>query len=206
MIVSIQVKIKEARKAAGLTQAALAELIGVPKTTLASWEQGRGTPKPEAFLALVSVLDLGEHGLNFSAPADDWDGPDFQKCTIQVLGYVGAGGDISPIDDHAHGSGLEEVECPPDTAPGTVAVIVRGDSMYPLLNDGSLIFFSRREKNLTDHFHRLVIVHFADGRKAVKGLNPGTRRGVYTLTSTNKAPMVDQDVESVSPIDWIKPN
>lgn len=38
------ITIKEARKAAGLTQAAAAEMIGVPKRTLEDWETDRRHP------------------------------------------------------------------------------------------------------------------------------------------------------------------
>ena len=39
-------KIKEARKAAGLTQAKVFELLGIPARTLQDWESGRRHPAP----------------------------------------------------------------------------------------------------------------------------------------------------------------
>lgn len=39
-------KIKEARKNAGLTQAKVFELLGIPARTLQDWESGRRNPAP----------------------------------------------------------------------------------------------------------------------------------------------------------------
>ena len=39
-------KIKEARKNAGLTQAKVFELLGIPARTLQDWENGRRNPAP----------------------------------------------------------------------------------------------------------------------------------------------------------------
>ena len=198
-------KIRAVRKSAGLTQGQLAKKIGVPLTTLATWEQGKSDPSHRNWLLLKKALDLSFDDFEYTGLTDDFQRLEEQSHSVQVLGYVGAGGEVTPIDDHAMGGGLEEVECPPDAPKGTVAVIVQGDSMYPLLNEGSIIYFSKRERDFTDYYHRLVIAHFKDGRKAVKGLTPGSKKGYVTLTSTNKAPMVDMEIESVSPIDWIKP-
>lgn len=52
--------IKEARKAAGLTQAAAAEMIGVPKRTWEDWESERRHPPQYVEKLVVEKL------LNFS--------------------------------------------------------------------------------------------------------------------------------------------
>ena len=36
--------IKEARKAAGLTQQGMSDLLGIPRRTLENWESGRSLP------------------------------------------------------------------------------------------------------------------------------------------------------------------
>jgi hypothetical protein len=38
----------------------------------------------------------------------------------------------------------------------------------------------------------------------VKTLRYGSGPGLFTLESSNMGPLIDQVVESVSPIDWIK--
>lgn len=49
-------QIKERRKAAGLSQAALADQVGVTQGAVSSWEVGRATPRGEQLEALVRVL------------------------------------------------------------------------------------------------------------------------------------------------------
>lgn len=48
--------LRAARKAAGLTQQKLADLIGVERVTLAAWETGRNPAPSTAIKAIASVL------------------------------------------------------------------------------------------------------------------------------------------------------
>lgn len=206
IFMSIAERIKNARKAKGITQIQLARVLGTRQSTVSNWEKGNAEPKRQALRALSTLLDIPLAVLEFGEDPEVWDGPKVKRRLIQVVGYVGAGGEINPIDDHAMGNGLEEVEAPPQSPPGTVAVIVRGDSMIPMLYDGMLVFFSSRLKNVVDYVNMPpIIVHLEDGRKAIKGITNGSSRGLYTLTSFNAGPITDVKVESVSPIDWIKP-
>jgi len=214
----VGILIKTARKQEGLTQKQLADKIGVPVTTLATWEQGKANPKIPQMTLLMQTLDIKFEKSDpivklaeewFGYAQDDYIGMDMsgdkpKNPTVSVVGYVGAGGTITPIDDHSHGAGLDEVEVPPTTLKGTVAVIVRGDSMEPVLMTGMIIYYSKRVKNIPDHIGRMVVVHFDDGRKAVKFLQHGSKRGIYNLTSSNAPVIKDVKIESVSPIDWIK--
>jgi len=224
----LSVQIRKARKAKGFTLKSLGKKLGVSFTTVAAWEQGKSQPKFPTLVMLTKVLDTK---FEFPDPMDDlWDAvreldaletgveetdrygyksPPLDpsvKTTVSVVGYVGAGGAISPIDDHEKGAGLDEVERPPNAPRNTVAVKVKGDSMYPMLIDGMVLYYSKREPNISDYINRLVIAHFEDGRKAIKTLQNGSRRGVFTLVSFNAPPMIDVRLESVSPIDWIKPS
>jgi predicted XRE-type DNA-binding protein len=64
---------------------------------------------------------------------------------VPVVGYVSAAAEIFSIDDHAHGAGLDEVDCPPGVdAAHVVAVRVRGDSMFPVFHDGWIVYYSER--------------------------------------------------------------
>lgn len=48
--------IKEARKAAGLTQADVCKLIGIPKRTIEAWETGDRTPPPYVERLVIDAL------------------------------------------------------------------------------------------------------------------------------------------------------
>ena len=56
-------KIAKARKEAGMTQAALAEKLGVSSEAVSKWEQGKYEPGPENLSALAYVFE--ELGIPF---------------------------------------------------------------------------------------------------------------------------------------------
>jgi transcriptional regulator with XRE-family HTH domain len=49
-------QLKTARLAAGLTQAELAELIGVTRLTVSKWERGESSPPPEPIPSQSEIL------------------------------------------------------------------------------------------------------------------------------------------------------
>src|ERR1043166_9685350 len=111
-------------RAGKLNQAALAKRLGVTQPTVSRWLTGKQVPEVEqheAILKEAARLKL----INRKG-----------RPSVHAIGYVGAGAEIIPIDDHAIGAGLEEVEIPPGIPDNAVLVIVRGDSMYPRYFDG----------------------------------------------------------------------
>ncbi|MHB1422143.1 MAG: helix-turn-helix domain-containing protein [Gemmataceae bacterium] len=55
--------LKRRREAKGLTQAALAEVLGVSLRNLQNWEQGHRVPKMEMLLPLARVLGVNVESL-----------------------------------------------------------------------------------------------------------------------------------------------
>lgn len=53
--------IRSARKAKGLSQAALAEQIGVNKSAVAQWELGSTRPNEDSMAALKLILSIEDH-------------------------------------------------------------------------------------------------------------------------------------------------
>ena len=122
------------------------------------------------------------------------------RQTVPLVGYVGAGGSIMPVDDHAQGAGIEEVEAPPDLDQAVVAVQVRGDSMYPAFHAGDIIYYGEHVPPDTIA-GKDCVVQFADGRMMVKTLH---RAGdAYTFSSYN-APPILAPFNWVAPVLWIK--
>ena len=56
-------RLREARVSRGMTQAELAERIGVVKSTVAGYETGRSEPNMEKFAQIMAVLNIDANSL-----------------------------------------------------------------------------------------------------------------------------------------------
>ena len=63
--------LRDARQAAGYSQAELARLVGVQLVTLKAWESGRRAPKPATQRRVADVLGLGFDDLEVADARDD---------------------------------------------------------------------------------------------------------------------------------------
>jgi phage repressor protein C with HTH and peptisase S24 domain len=119
--------------------------------------------------------------------------------TTSAVGYVGAGAEITPFDDHSPGR-LEEAEIPPGVPDDAVLVIVRGDSMYPRYFDNEFLFYVRRNDDPEAHLGRESVVQLADGRIFVKILRKGAGKGLFNLESWNAPLIEDVAVQWAAPV------
>ena len=60
---SVNENIKKARKAAGITQKELAEVLGVHQKDISRWENGERTPSIEAFTKICKALKASADAL-----------------------------------------------------------------------------------------------------------------------------------------------
>jgi phage repressor protein C with HTH and peptisase S24 domain len=134
-------------------------------------------------------------------PADVMFGGERPK--VPIVGYIGAGAQIVPIDDFPKGGGLDEVPCPSGLNPQrTVAAIVRGTSMEPSITDGWRVFYSRDpEQDVVGVVGKLCVVKLADGGPTMlKQVRRGATAGRFNLISTNAALLEDQALDWASPV------
>lgn len=179
----------------GWTQTQLAERVGATQGTISRWASARQVPdsaQEKALMSLASELSLIEE----DAPAP--------SQMVPLVGYVGAGGDVAFIDDHAPGGGLDHVEAPPGGRAGVIAVQVRGDSMYPVHGDGDVIYYRepRQGDSIGDLIGLEVIARVADGRTFIKRLARGRHPGLWTLKSWNAPDMEDVVLEWAAFAEW----
>jgi DNA-binding XRE family transcriptional regulator len=126
--------------------------------------------------------------------------------SVPVVHYVGAGAEMHPFDDHPQGGGLEHVDPPPGVS-DCIAARVRGNSMYPMLLDGWLLFYSRDEDGVPDEcVGKLCVVCLENGACYVKTLRRGSRKGLFTLESWNAPPMEDARLTWASRVLDIRPS
>lgn len=191
-------RLKWAREQAGFEDApSAAEALGVVESTYYGHENGsRGFKRDSAakyarrFKVSLEWLLTGR-GQPKAGPA-----------TTRAVGYIGAGAQVEPVDDHALGAGLDEVDLPPGVPLDAVLVIVRGDSMYPRYFDGEFLFYVRDQHSPLELVGRECVIKLADGRTFVKVLRHGSNRQLFNLESwnANTPTMVDQVVEWAAPV------
>jgi transcriptional regulator with XRE-family HTH domain len=172
--------LKNAMKLRDVTQIQLADRLGLRQNQIS--QMGRGERKISATEA-IQIARI----LKVQLPGEE--------TGLRVMGYVGAGAEVIPIDD---GDPLAVVEVDFPVPRGSVAAIIRGDSMYPIFEDGDLVAYGGEPMPPERAIGATCVVQITDGRMLIKKVQRGTRMGLYTLTSAN-AP----DIEDVT-LEWAR--
>lgn len=140
----------------------------------------------------------------------DWllrnSGPMKDRQRIPVVGYVGAGAEVFPEEAHPKGRGIEMVDAPMDVTTECAALLVRGDSMYPQLLDGWLIFYRADQEGVPDEcVGKLSVVKVFNGPTLVKILKKGSKPKLWHLESWNAPLRENQRVEWAGLVIGIRP-
>lgn len=127
------------------------------------------------------------------------NGPDAGgRRLIPIVGYVGAGAEILPIDDHEKGGGLDEIEPPFDgLSQSTVAVRVRGNSMAPAFDEGDVLLYDRQDNgDLVHLLGKKCVVALKDKRIFVKEIKrtPGGEFYLYSINAETE-PLFGIEIE-----------
>ncbi len=193
-------RIKGLRKRQNLTQQEFATRLGVTQPTVHRWEKGAFEPDARMLKTLADLAGVSVPEFRYGAEGG-------AQRMVPVVGYVGAGAQVFPIDDQTAAAGIDEVEAPPGDPLGVVAVRVRGDSMYPVYGEGDILFYSRDQGHGVDVgscVGRDCVVKVTNGPTLVKRVEMGGGRGQFTLMSYNAQPMVNARLEWASPVRWVK--
>lgn len=101
-------KIKEARKLAGITQKELAKQIGVSAGTLSDYESGNHEPKSDVLCSIADICGVtidflvGRAKEKAPTPSDDSAEAQFSKLEIEAvlvsLGFIKDGQHITDVD------------------------------------------------------------------------------------------------------------
>lgn len=184
-LMSIGDKIREAREAAGLSQAALAHAAGITQPTIAQLESGDSKTTKHIF-KIARALGVSPSKLDPTIPVA-------KPATVPLVGYVGAGSAATYFS--LADSPDEQVPMPPGGTENTVAVEIRGTSLGSMF-DRWLVFYDEiRTPPSPSMYRKLCVVGLADGRVLVKKIIPGSKRGLYHLDSQTEGMLEDQSVE-----------
>lgn len=189
-------RLREARERAGFgTASEGAEAAGAKVPTYIQHENGtRGFPAAKA-RRYARAFGVTPEWLLYGTPMKGRGG-------IPIVGYVGAAAEFFGFDDYAMGAGMEEIDPPPDAPRTAVAVVVRGDSGYPMIRDGWVLIYWEKFDDPSLVLGENCFVRTKDGRTLVKMIEPGTEPGRWTLNSMNAstAPIRNVEIEWAAPI------
>jgi len=181
-------KVRLAREARQLSQQQLARMTGVPQSAINRIERGEsGWSKHSPTLARFLELEDNTPG-----------------ATVPVIGYIGAGSEVFAIDDHEKGDGFDHIQAPPGVFHG-VALIVRGESMWPRFMDGDIVVIDKAQLALTSLIGKTCYVQLDDGRCYLKIVHKGTVPGHWTLVSHNAPPIENVLIDRAYPVVWVRP-
>lgn len=192
-------RLAQARLAAGYEKPAdAARALGVKLPTYYGHENGaKGTFRNDAAARYARKFKVNLEWLLTGK------GPMRAATEAPVLGYVGAGAEVLPIDDHELGAALDtiDVSVPQDV----VALIIRGESQYPL-KDGWVVLYSRDYDGVPDSVvGKLCVVKVHEGPTLLKTVRRGRTQKFYTLESWNAPLREDTRLDWASPVIEIRP-
>lgn len=130
-------RLKEARKAKGLTQVEVSKIIGISQNGYSDWETGKN--RVDA-VSLNKLADL--YGVTVDYLLGGSEAPTNTALRIPVLGSVPAGVPLEAIEDI-----VDWEELPQSMASGEkeyFALEVKGDSMWPDYLPGDVVIVRRQ--------------------------------------------------------------
>lgn len=183
-------RLRQARENAGFrTAKAAAERHGFNYTTYSQHERGQ-TGITRAAKTYARAFKVSEAWLL----TGEGDGV---TTGIPIVGYVGAGAEVTPDFEQVPPEGLDTIDIPFPLPAEMIAFVVRGDSMLPVYRDGHVIVVYRDQKRPLEAFYgEDAAVRTDDGRRFIKTIMRG-QSGMVNLFSWNAPP-----IENVS-LEWI---
>lgn len=193
-------RLKELREAAGLNQRELGDLCEppIPNIYISRYETGKVNMPTAVVMTIAKALKVSPSQILGFTPDSVYESR-VQQPQVPVVGQVGAGAEVFPVDDHAKGDGLEMVDCPINMNPRkTIALQVVGESMEPLISQGFLLFYDERHYGVpADYLGKICVVKIVEGPTLVKRIKRGSATGRYRLICINPA---ENEIEAE--IEW----
>lgn len=183
-------RIRQWRKRRKLTLEKLAAQLGTSAGHLHKWETGKVSITLDRLAEVAEALGC--------AVVDLIDG----LARVPVVGRVGAGALVQPLDGASPDHPSRMVRCPTNLDPqNTVAAEVVGDSMLPI-EDGWLLFYAQGYEGVpVESLGKLCLVQVAEaGPIYVKRVKLGRKPGLFNLYSTNAREIEDVKLAWAAPV------
>ena len=175
----------------------LGELIGMSESTISQYETGKRQPDPSTLIKLAEVLNTTvDCLLGLDSNLSPINSPLTAGAKIKVFGRVPAGIPIEAIEDI-----IDEIEISEKMANDDheyLALLVTGESMLPIYQDGDIVIIRKQETANTGD----DVVAYVNGYDAtlkrlqrykegirLKALNPNFESRFYTNAQIESLPV-----------------
>lgn len=179
-------RLRAAMELRGLKQIDLVNRTGIGKSSISTYLSGDYEPKQANIYKLAEALEvdpawlMGQDGPARSPALPHPDLLPVHRRRVHMLGAIAAGAPIFADEDR------DSFVCVDDGMPCDFALRVTGDSMFPRLLDGDVVFF-RAQDDVTDGQIAAVIVDDSATLKHVYHLS----NGIQLVSDNSKyAPMI----------------
>lgn len=132
-------RLREARKAKGLTQVEVSRIIGISQNGYSDWETGKNRVGARSLGRLAELYGVT---VNYLLGIDENDAP-AKGVRIPVLGSVAAGIPIDAIQDIVD---YEEIDADMAAAGEYFGLRIKGSSMEPRIREGDVVIVRRQEE------------------------------------------------------------
>lgn len=146
---SIGQKIEFLREREGLTQNALAKIIGVSPAAISNWEAEISKPKANSSIKLaeffmVTLDSLTNSNLELKLEAKMVSIPFYSEVEAS------AGNGFESVNETYENLSIQASFLSNPNPKSTIALKIRGDSMEPIFIDGSVVFIDRANTAVVD--------------------------------------------------------
>lgn len=157
--------LKKLRKASGLTQKQLGELVGISEAQVSLIENGNRNPSFETALKIAEALDC-EYADLITTKRTNRPNIAVSYATFQIIGEVAAG-----YGHFTDGLYDDEIDIPMTWLKGKsqsdyFVLRVSGDSMYPQYQDGDIVLVLKQ--STMDHSGQIGVVTYNDDMATLK--------------------------------------
>ena len=132
-------RLREARKAKGLTQVEVSRISGISQNGYSDWETGKNRGDARSLGRLAELYGVT---VNYLLGIDENDAP-AKGVRIPVLGSVAAGIPIEAIQDIVD---YEEIDADMAAAGEYFGLRIKGSSMEPRIREGDVVIVRRQEE------------------------------------------------------------
>ena len=162
MNINLGNNIKFLREKKGIEQQELADILNVPRSTLACWENNIRTPKLEQIMKIAEFFNT-----NLNIIYDDFDNGKLVDINsdiikIPVYGTIKAGVPIESQSDI-----IDYVEIPKSWTKGDkkfYGLKISGDSMFPKYNENDIVIFE--QNNDVELYHGKDVAVMINGTES----------------------------------------